>query len=68
MNVIDILTKTARIEDQTLIGMVRVSRTVATLSRLIEAARQTATGDQEKAVLDGLSAVASKLMEIVGAR
>jgi hypothetical protein len=68
MNITDILTKAERIEDQTLIGMVRVSRTVAALSRLIDAAKSTATGDQEVAVLNGLSAVAAKLLVIVGTR
>jgi hypothetical protein len=68
MNITDILTKAERIEDQTLIGMVRVSRTVAALSRLIDAAKSTATGDQEIAVLGGLSAVAAKLLVIVGTR
>jgi hypothetical protein len=68
MNVTDILATTARVEDQILIGLVRVSQSTAVLTRLIDAAKATATGPQEIAILDGLSLVGSKLMEILGTR
>ncbi len=67
-NVTEILATTARVEDQILIGLVRVSRSIALITRLVDAAKATATGDQEKAILDGLSLVGSKLLEIVGTR
>ena len=68
MDPVEIITKANRIEDQILIGLVRVSRTAQTLTRLIDAAAQSATGDQEKAILNGLSEFGGKFLQIVGTR
>jgi len=60
--------KVVRVEDQVLIGLTRVSRTVARLVKLVDADIPNASGDSELAVLNGLSAVGHKLLDIVGTR
>ncbi len=68
MDPIEIISKANRVEDQILIGLTRVSRSAAVITRLIDAAKASATGDQEKAILEGLSSFGNKFLQIVGTR
>ena len=68
MTAIEIISKANRVEDQVLIGLGRTSRSAAVIVRLIDAAKASAVGDDEKAILEGLSEFGNKFMQIVGSR
>lgn len=66
--ILEALKQVERIEDQTLIGLGRVSRNVALAKKLLEAARAEDLGPETNALLDELIVVADKLNQVVGAR
>lgn len=68
MSVLESLQKVSDVEDQILVGAVRVSRNVATGVEILKAIRQANLGDDANAVLDKLVEIAEKAQQIVGSR
>lgn len=68
MSVVEALQKVSDVEDQVLVGAVRVSRNVETGVKVLQAIRAADLGEDANAVLDKLIEIAEKAQLIVGTR